>query len=135
LIDLHAHLLPGFDDGVRSLEEARALARAASVDGVTTSAATPHVRDDYPTSAVRMERGVAALRADFAEAGIGIEVVTGGEVAFERLWELGDDDVSASSRCTGRTIPIGSTSGTPTSSSCDPTPTSAPGASARSSTT
>jgi protein-tyrosine phosphatase len=90
LIDLHAHVLPGFDDGVRSLEEARALVRSA---GVTAIAATPHVRADYPTSAVRMERGVAALRGDFAEQGIDVEVVSGGEVALERLWQLDDDEI------------------------------------------
>jgi len=93
LIDLHAHLLPGFDDGVRSLEEAREVARRAQAEGVTSIAATPHVRDDYPTSGARMERGVAALRADFAEAGIAVDVVTGGEVAFERLWQLDDAEV------------------------------------------
>ena len=62
MIDLHAHILPGFDDGVRSLEEARELAREAQAEGVTAIAATPHVRDDYPTSPERMERGVEALR-------------------------------------------------------------------------
>ena len=88
MIDLHTHILPGFDDGVRSLEEARGLAREAHAEGVTVIAATPHVRDDYPTSAERMERGVEILREDFATVGIGIEVVRGGEVALERLWEL-----------------------------------------------
>jgi protein-tyrosine phosphatase len=88
VIDLHTHILPGFDDGVRSLEEARDLAREAQAEGVTTIAATPHVRDDYPTSPERMERGVEALREDFATTGVGIEIVRGGEVALERLWEL-----------------------------------------------
>lgn len=93
MIDLHTHILPGFDDGVRSLEEARELAREAQAEGVTAIAATPHVRDDYPTSPERMERGVEALRKDFATAGFDIEVVRGGEVALERLWELPADDV------------------------------------------
>jgi len=88
VIDLHTHILPGFDDGVRSLEDARELARGARAEGVTVIAATPHVRDDYPTSPQRMERGVDVLREDFAAAGIDIEVVRGGEVALERLWEL-----------------------------------------------
>ena len=34
-----------------------------------------------------------ALRADFAECGIHIDIVSGGEVALERLWDLSDDDV------------------------------------------
>jgi protein-tyrosine phosphatase len=92
VIDLHSHILPGFDDGVRSLEEARELAREALAEGVTAIAATPHVRDDYPTSPERMERGVEALRNDFHEAGIGIDVVRGAEVALERLWELPAED-------------------------------------------
>lgn len=92
MIDLHTHILPGFDDGVRSLEEARELAREAQAEGVTAIAATPHVRDDYPTSPQQMERGVDVLREDFAAAGIGIEVVRGGEVALERLWELPADE-------------------------------------------
>lgn len=93
MIDLHTHILPGFDDGVRSLEEARELARAAEAEGVSVIAATPHVRDDYPTSPERMERGVQALRTDFAECGIQVDIVRGGEVALERLWDLPDDDV------------------------------------------
>jgi protein-tyrosine phosphatase len=36
---------------------------------------------------------VRALREEFATAGIGIEVVYGGEVALERLWELAVDEV------------------------------------------
>jgi protein-tyrosine phosphatase len=93
VIDLHAHILPGFDDGVRSIEEARALAAAAAREGVTAIAATPHVRDDYPTRAERMERAVAILNADFRSEGIDVEVVRGGEVALERLWQLDDDEI------------------------------------------
>jgi protein-tyrosine phosphatase len=85
VIDLHSHILPGFDDGVRSLEEAREVARAALADGVTAMAATPHVRDDYPTRADRMEAAVAELRSDFAAQGIALDVLTGGEVALDRL--------------------------------------------------
>ncbi|HEV2590961.1 MAG TPA: CpsB/CapC family capsule biosynthesis tyrosine phosphatase [Gaiellaceae bacterium] len=94
MIDLHTHVLPGFDDGVRSIEEARELARAAAAEGVATIAATPHVRDDYPTAVERMERGVRLLNADFAEQGIGVEVITGGELDLRRLWELDPDDVA-----------------------------------------
>jgi protein-tyrosine phosphatase len=93
MIDLHAHVLPGFDDGVRSLEEARALARAAAAEGVTAIAATPHVRADYPTRAERMERGVRNLNADFAAEGIPVEVVRGGEVDVQRLWELDEAEI------------------------------------------
>lgn len=93
MIDLHAHILPGFDDGVRSIEEARELARAAVAEGITAIAATPHVRDDYPTSVERMLRGVSLLRADFERERIPVEVLTGGELDLDRLWQLDANDV------------------------------------------
>jgi protein-tyrosine phosphatase len=93
MIDLHSHILPGFDDGVATLEEARELARAAVVDGATAIVATPHVREDYPTSAEQMEEGVAALRHDFDEQGIQLEVLPGGEVALEQVAMLDGDEL------------------------------------------
>ena len=93
MIDLHAHILPGYDDGVRSLEEARELARSAAAEGVTAIAATPHVRDDYPTTVERMLRGVALLRDDFAREGIPVDVLSGGELDLDRMWELGPDEL------------------------------------------
>ena len=93
MIDLHAHILPGFDDGVRSIEEARELGRAAAAEGVTAIAATPHVRHDYPTTPEEMEDGVAALRADFQRERIPVDVLPGGEIAFDRIGELDDDTI------------------------------------------
>jgi protein-tyrosine phosphatase len=88
VIDLHSHILPGLDDGVDSLEEARELARLVAAEGVEAIAATPHVRNDFPTTVEQMERGVAELREDFAAAGIELDVLHGGEIALERLDEL-----------------------------------------------
>jgi protein-tyrosine phosphatase len=34
MIDLHSHILPGVDDGARTLAEARELARLGVADGV-----------------------------------------------------------------------------------------------------
>ena len=55
VIDLHSHVLPGLDDGARHLEEAVEIVRTMAEDGTRIVAATPHVRDDYPTSADMME--------------------------------------------------------------------------------
>jgi protein-tyrosine phosphatase len=93
VIDLHAHILPGVDDGVQTLEEARELARRAAEDGITAIAATPHVRADYPTSAAQMEHGVDELRRDFAEQGIEVEILRGGEIDLERLPMLDDAEL------------------------------------------
>lgn len=42
MIDLHAHLLPGIDDGAPDLATALALARVAVADGITHMVCTPH---------------------------------------------------------------------------------------------
>ena len=36
MIDLHCHLLPGVDDGSRTMEDALELARAAVANGIHT---------------------------------------------------------------------------------------------------
>jgi protein-tyrosine phosphatase len=81
LIDLHSHVLPGLDDGVRTIDEALALCAAASADGVEVLAATPHVRDDYPTTPGQMEEALAAVRA----AGPAVQLVPGGELDVAEL--------------------------------------------------
>jgi len=93
MIDLHSHILPGLDDGSRTVEDARLLARRAAEDGVSAVAATPHVRSDYPTRAEEMERGVARLREDFPEQGIDVEVLPGGEIDLGMLAALDDDEL------------------------------------------
>ncbi len=42
MIDMHAHILPGLDDGAPDLETALEMARIAVEDGITTMVATPH---------------------------------------------------------------------------------------------
>jgi protein-tyrosine phosphatase len=94
VIDLHSHILPGVDDGVATLEEARELARRSVAEGVTAIAATPHVREDFPTTVERMEAGVEELRIDFIAQGIDIEVLRGTEVAIERLPLLPEEELA-----------------------------------------
>jgi protein-tyrosine phosphatase len=93
VIDLHTHILPGVDDGSRTLEDALAMARTALADGIGAVAATPHVRDDWPTSADAMERGVALLRNAFGNAGIPLQVLTGGEIDLHQLGVLPESEL------------------------------------------
>jgi protein-tyrosine phosphatase len=93
VIDLHTHILPGLDDGSRSLEEALAMARAAADDGITALAGTPHVRDDWPTRVADMEAAFVAVREAVAAAGIPVAVLSGGEIALDRLPLLGEDEL------------------------------------------
>jgi protein-tyrosine phosphatase len=93
VIDLHSHVLPGVDDGAATLADSVAMARAAAADGVTALAATPHVREDYPTRAETMERLVREVQDAIDDAGIELKLVRGGEIALDRLAQLDSDEL------------------------------------------
>jgi protein-tyrosine phosphatase len=81
VIDLHTHVLPGIDDGPPDTEGSIALATRAAADGVQVLAATPHVRADHPgVRPDELGERVEHLRAALDAAGVGIEIVGGGEV-------------------------------------------------------
>jgi protein-tyrosine phosphatase len=93
VIDLHPHLLPGLDDGARTLDDALDMARAFVAEGVTEIAATPHVRNDYPTSTDVMLRAVDALRRAFDEEGIPLVLHPGAELAIDWIPRLGEAEL------------------------------------------
>ncbi len=93
VIDLHTHVLPGIDDGARSLAASRAVALAAIEEGVSVLVATPHVRDDYPTTPEMMEEAVALVRDDFAIHGIPVEVLHGAEIDLGILWAIPPEEL------------------------------------------
>jgi protein-tyrosine phosphatase len=82
VIDLHSHVLPAIDDGAADLEEAMAICAAAAADGIQVLAATPHVRQDYPTTAEQMEVTLAELRAAVGDT---LRLVPGGELDLAEL--------------------------------------------------
>lgn len=93
MIDLHTHILPGIDDGARTLEDALDMARAFVDEGVTAVGATPHVRDDYPTSAETMLQAVATLQRVLDEEAIPLVLLPGAEVAVEWVARLHDTEL------------------------------------------
>lgn len=46
IIDIHAHILPGVDDGARDMDESLAMAKMAYAEGVRAIIATPHRRPE-----------------------------------------------------------------------------------------
>ena len=72
-VDIHAHILPGLDDGPVTVEESLAMARMAARDGTDTIVATPHYRDmELERQSPWMVRDLAdtlnaALRSDSAQ--------------------------------------------------------------------
>ncbi len=63
MIDIHAHILPGCDDGARSLADAVEMARIAWRTGTTDLVATPHANFDHAYHPAQIEQTLADLRA------------------------------------------------------------------------
>jgi protein-tyrosine phosphatase len=81
MIDLHTHILPGVDDGVKTMDDAVAFARVAAADGVTTVVATPHYREGFFLNArPEVLAGVEALNVRLRAEKIAISVLPGAEV-------------------------------------------------------
>ena len=43
MIDLHCHLLPGIDDGAKTLDQSLAMAQASVDNGISHAVVTPHL--------------------------------------------------------------------------------------------
>jgi protein-tyrosine phosphatase len=92
MIDLHAHVLAGVDDGPATADESVELARSAVADGVATLAATPHLRDDHPGVVPEELAGRRTeLQRRLLEEGLALRLVTGGEVDFTWALDATDD--------------------------------------------
>ncbi len=95
MIDLHTHILAGLDDGADDSAGSVAIAQEALRAGVTVLAATPHVRDDYPTSVAAMTAALKAARKALRAAEVAVEVLPGAEVAFDWLPRLELEELRA----------------------------------------
>jgi protein-tyrosine phosphatase len=90
VIDLHAHVLPGLDDGPPTLDAALEQARAAVDRGTRTIAATSHVDHVFGLGADRLHTELEALASALEAHEIPLELRQGGEIALARLPELDD---------------------------------------------
>jgi protein-tyrosine phosphatase len=83
-VDLHCHLLPGLDDGAKTMDETLRHARRLHAEGVRDVACTPHVKrhHHYVVLSELAERRAAAQRAIDAE-GLRVRLHPGGELAHE----------------------------------------------------
>lgn len=84
MIDIHAHVLPGLDDGPANMGEALALVRAAAEDHIDTIVATPHMLDGiYNAQRRDIFAAVTELNEAIKEHGIPITVLAGADIHSE----------------------------------------------------
>lgn len=85
MIDIHAHILPGVDDGSRTMEESIEIVRNASKCGVTDLVVTPHfiLGSSYGTENKEKKELLEKVKAEVAKAQIDIRLYLGNEVFVE----------------------------------------------------
>jgi protein-tyrosine phosphatase len=91
LVDLHAHVLPGLDDGPADLDEALALLRAMAAESITMVVAGCHGLDGrYNATADGVLRQTELVNQALAAEGVGLTVLPGMELflSFDLLAAL-----------------------------------------------
>jgi protein-tyrosine phosphatase len=93
MIDIHAHILPGVDDGAKDWEQSLEMARMAVGDGIKVMVATPHLFKgrSFDLSQINDKdlilQHVAQMRQKLSEAQIPLEIIPGCDfpLGFESL--------------------------------------------------
>ncbi len=86
-VDMHSHLIPGIDDGVKSPEEALTCLKQLADWGIQTVITTPHVsRDWYPNSSADIRAGQAVLQSLIDEHSLPIQVAVAAEYMLDEFF-------------------------------------------------
>ena len=62
LTDWHSHVLPGVDDGIKTLDDSLETLRHFEAKGLDTLWLTPHIMEDYPNSTGKLRERFEELR-------------------------------------------------------------------------
>src|SRR4051794_8458704 len=83
-VDLHCHILPGLDDGARTLNETLRFARRLDAEDVLDVACTPHIkRAHHPFDVRELARLRRRAQRAIDEEGLRVTLHQGGELAHE----------------------------------------------------
>lgn len=82
MIDIHAHILPGVDDGPRTWDDALAIIEMAAEDGIRGIVSTSHMHEagPYKNNRTILLEKLAELKEKVADAEMPVELYAGGEV-------------------------------------------------------
>ena len=86
MIDIHSHILPGVDDGARTLADSIELVRELAESGVTDIVATPHyvAETRYVHDRQEESRILSDLRTELTKEGIQVNVFLGNEIYIDK---------------------------------------------------
>jgi len=86
--DMHSHLLPGIDDGAKTMEDSLALIRSLSAMGYTRLITTPHIyKEYYPNTPDIILGKLEQVRQAVAEAQIDVTIDASAEYFLDEHFE------------------------------------------------
>jgi protein-tyrosine phosphatase len=94
MIDIHCHILPGIDDGAKTMEDSLMMAKEAAKEGICTIIATPHFNSQYDNRKTVIIEKVKELNQALRQANIDVTVLPGQEPRiYGEILEDYDNDV------------------------------------------
>ena len=103
MFDIHNHLLPGVDDGAKTIEVSVEMARMAVADGISHMVASPHANDVYTYDRSGHEAAISELRSRLQSEVIPLELSLGCD--FHLSFENVQDALAHPTRYTIGTTP------------------------------
>lgn len=86
--DFHSHLIPGIDDGAKSMEDSISLIGQLVDLGFENMITTPHIHNDYyPNSAEIIKDGLKNLRPALSKAGLNLDFHAAAEYYMDEHFE------------------------------------------------
>jgi protein-tyrosine phosphatase len=85
-VDMHSHLIPGIDDGSKSMEESLELIKRLSSYGLRKVITTPHIMSEYYKNTPEIiSMGLEDLRKAVKAEGISIEIEAAAEYYMDEI--------------------------------------------------
>jgi protein-tyrosine phosphatase len=86
-VDMHSHLIPGIDDGAKSLQDSLDLIRRLAGYGLRKLVTTPHIQHEYYRNTPEIILGgLEILRKALKEEGISIQVEAAAEYYLDEIF-------------------------------------------------
>ena len=87
-VDMHSHLIPGIDDGAKTLEDSIGLIRGLQDLGFKKIITTPHIyKEHYPNTKAGILRGLEELKKGLIDANIDIAIEASAEYFMDDHFE------------------------------------------------
>ena len=93
-VDIHSHLIPGIDDGCKTIEDSLSILESLKKAGISKVITTPHIaKEFYPNTPEIIRKGLADVRKALESASIDIQLEAAAEYYMdEHLLKMLKDD-------------------------------------------